>query len=83
MNCRPFVVVTLAFVSLVPAGQVVGYGSTSMPATATATILSAIKKDALKPFKAEWLITKYIGSDGHGVSSPNIATYRIMIADLP
>jgi hypothetical protein len=83
MNCRPFAVVTLATVSLVPAGYAAGKGSTSHPATATATILPSVTNHVQQPSKNLSLVTKYITPDGHLTLVNETDAQKIVIVDLP
>lgn len=83
MNCRPFAVVTLASVSLVPAGQVVGSGATSMPTAATATILPGITNHTSQPSERQSSVTKNIAPDGSVTSAYPVDARKIVIVDLP
>ena len=94
MNCRPFVVIAIAFGGLVPVMQSASAGGpTYQRATATATILSPVtareaaggqkQEHSRKARPPKNIQTGFIDEQGFLTTATNPRRHKIIIADMP
>ena len=93
MNCRPFVVIAIAFGGLVPATQSASAGApTHQRATATATILSTVtareaaggpvQKHGVKARPPKNIQVGFIDGQGFLTTATNPRRHEIIIVDM-
>ncbi len=92
MNCRPFAVIAVAFIGLVPAAQLASAKPTShQRAIATATILQSVTvrdvthggEKRLARGMSQPALRRFIDQEGFVTNAANPRAHVIYIIDLP